>query len=607
MRLEPNDRLGSYKITRFVREGSSGALYVAHRIGGPGFAPYSAIKVVAPSLYDTAEKSDLFDKEIIRASKVDDPRIVRLEELGDDRGTRYVAMECVRGFSLSDMLAFYYERDRRIRPGLAVYLVMQAALGIQAVHEARDSKGNHLRFVHGGITTKKLLVTWKGHLKIVRLGYLETTKDMLLSSWQRLFRAPELDAPTPEGTVDGRVDVYALGAVLLAALARGGLPVLDGTIDRAGIADALARADDVPSALGEAIVHAIEPRRADRPNALGFYRELVDAMPAALKVTPSDVARELAAIRLDREFNAFAQDRPLVGASYVPPRMTDVPSPFSSPPRTTDGGESTSERVEVPALPALPIIGARASDSTETVRPAEIVEPPPSAPVVIDPTPSLPMVRQVTTADAPKAEPEPSKEEPKKEEAPKVEPKDEAPSAPAAAAEAIAPATPTKPPFPPLLFLALAFVAGVLLTLVLAALRGGSSPHAPEPASSTLSRAPGAQLFPAFQPVPISSSLRAIAERGVATAEPGPWWMDAAAVAALDAGPHAKPDAQPTTDDPLTRASAHVLAGDLGGARAVLEGRMGRAMLSTDELDLLRAICRDQEDQACVDRLREGR
>jgi len=613
VRLEPNDRIGGYKITRFVRDGSTGALYIAHRIGAPGFAPYSAIKLIAPALFDTPEKSEAFDQEIVRAAKVDDPRIVRLEELGDDRGTRYVAMECVRGFSLFDMLAFYYERDRRIRPGLAVYVAMQAALGMQAVHEARDGKGNHLKLVHGALTTKRVILTWKGHVKLVRLGMMGATKGLALTSWQRLFRAPEIEGAGDGEAADGRVDVYAIGAILLASLARGGLPVLDGAIDRSAIAESLARAEGIPNAVGEAISHALEPRRADRPNALAFYRELVDAMPSAAKVTPSDVARELAAIRLDREFGLFAQDRQMVGASYVPPRMTDVPSPFSAPPATS--GEPI-ERVEVPALPKLPDIVTRDEHTIPTVMPGapdavKVVEPPDSDPVIIEPTPSAPIVR---VSEAPKA-PEVAK--------PVESPEPIEETKPVAVAKAIeapqaAPESTDKPPFPPAAKIAIAFLAGVILTLVFASLRNGEAPKpaAPEPASSTLGRAPGAQLFPAFTPMPISSSLRAIAERGVSTASPSaahaPDGDAAAPIASAvgDAGTAPRPTASGSTltdDEAFTKASAHVLAGEVQAGRTLLEARLSTGRATSDERTLLRAICKEQHDAACLARLEQAR
>lgn len=616
MRLEPNDRVGGYKITRFVRDGSTGALYIAHRIGAPGFTPYSAIKLITPSLFDSPEKSEAFDQEIIRAAKVDDPRIVRLEELGDDRGTRYVAMECVRGFSLFDMLAFYYERDRRIRPGLAVYVALQTALGMQATHEARDGKGNYLKLVHGALTTKKILLTWKGHVKLVRLGMMTATKSLALSSWQRLFRAPEIDGAGDGEAADGRVDVYAIGAILLASLARGGLPVLDGAIDRSAIAESLARAEGIPQAVGDAIAHALEPRRADRPNALAFYRELVDAMPSAAKVTPSDVARELAAIRLDREFGLFAQDRQMVGASYVPPRMTDVPSPFSAPPGKA--GEPI-ERVEVPALPKLPEIVTRDEHTMPTVMPgapdsAKIVAAPDSDPVVIEPTPSAPIARVSEPPTV--AEPTRSAESAQAVEAAKtVEPPKTAPAAPVAEPE-----TPAKAPFPPAAKIAIAFLAGVILTLIFASLRSGgtSTPTAPEPASSTFGRAPGAQLFPSFTPMPISSSLRAIAERGVATASPSatpaPDSDAAAPIASAPGDASTPPSARAaasttamTDDEAFTKASAHVLAGDVQAGRTLLEARFASGRATGDERTLLRAICKEQHDAACLGRLEQAR
>ena len=183
--------------------------------------------------------------------------------------------------------------------------------------------------------------------------------------------------------VDARADVYSLGAVLLSSLARGGLPVLEGVVDRSAIADSLGRADGIPAAVGDIVVEALQPRREDRPTALTFYRALVDAMPEALKITPSDVARELAAIRLDREFRSFAEDRSLVGASYVPPRMTEAPSPFATaPPNSTSEAVIAAERMVVPRLPALPLLSSMTPGGTSPPRIPEEKTTPVAPPVV---------------------------------------------------------------------------------------------------------------------------------------------------------------------------------------------------------------------------------
>jgi hypothetical protein len=183
--------------------------------------------------------------------------------------------------------------------------------------------------------------------------------------------------------VDARADVFSLGAVLLSSLARGGLPVLEGVVDRSAIGDSLGRAEGIPPAVGDVVVHALQPRREDRPTALAFYRALVDAMPEALKITPSDVARELAAIRLDREFRSFAEDRSLVGASYVPPRMTEGPSPFATaPPNSTSEAVMAAERMVVPRLPALPLLSSMTPGGASPLKmPVEEIAAPVATPV----------------------------------------------------------------------------------------------------------------------------------------------------------------------------------------------------------------------------------
>lgn len=406
----PHDRLGGYSILRHVRLGSTGQLYVARRVAAHGFALNVALKIIHPSLLQTKAASDLLDEEIIRVAKIDDPRVIRLDELGDDHGVRYVAMELVRGFSLSDMLAFYYDRERRIRPGLAVYIAMQGALALQAAHEARDAQGNHLRIVHGSLTTKRVLVSWKGHVKLARFGFAKVMADEPLTSWQRLFRAPEqararggrnaqAHDSDKSDTIDARVDIYALAAVLLASLARGGLPVLESVVDLAAIPGALARAEGIPEAVGAVLIHALQPRREDRMTPLAFYRALADTMPEATKITPSDVARELAAIRLDREFSTFAQDRSLVGSSYIPPRMTEVPSPFSTThPRATNESNAASERLVVPPMPKLPKLGSLADRIASIVPEVHPDAVTPRAPEVETPPPPKSSASMLTAA-----------------------------------------------------------------------------------------------------------------------------------------------------------------------------------------------------------------
>src|SRR5881628_312430 len=105
--LAARARLGGYTIQRFVREGSTGELYIARRVGAPSLSPEVAVKVVAPRLVPTPRAWRALEDDIRRAARIDDPRVARIEETGEEGQHKFLAMECVRGFSLADILAFY--------------------------------------------------------------------------------------------------------------------------------------------------------------------------------------------------------------------------------------------------------------------------------------------------------------------------------------------------------------------------------------------------------------------------------------------------------------------------------------------------------------------
>jgi serine/threonine-protein kinase len=561
-------RLGGYTIQRFVRAGTTGELYIARRVGAPSLSPEIAIKVITPGLVPTPRAWRSLEDDLRRAGRIDDPRVVRIEETGDDGAHHYVAMECVRGFSLADILAFYQERGRMMKPTHAVYIAMQAALALQSAMDTRDEQGHALRIVHGAISPRTILVSWRGHVKLVKFG---------------LARAK----PTPS---DSRTDIFALGGVLWTSLT----------------GDVLARAgaelsESVPEYLAEPIARALDPVPDRRPNAGAFFRELVAASPDAAQVTPGDIARELAAIRLDQEFSTFAQDRAMVGASFVPPRMTEPPEEEVVVPRQEDASRL--------AAAASALLGPR----VPTERSEAPTDPPPP-------------VENAVVASAAETPPAP-------------------PSQPVAPARLPPPAPPpvSEPP-PPARFTRTAigiaaFAAGILATTILGVVTrsraqndgldsgrelvtpqfGVSPPLMGVPLTQS-SAIPTASVVRA-PPPPVTTASAVLATNPSASARRDDLDASAARDAASSASASAsassgKPIAAASTDGgiaardggaedtPFDRATARAVSGDLAGARSALEARFAAGTADANELSLLRAICRQQRDVECVSRLR---
>src|SRR5688572_19622205 len=104
--LAPNDMLGSYRIVRLLGRGGMGAVFEAY---DTRLHRTVAVKVMAQAGDETSRTRVL--REARNAAALNHPNICTIYEVGDSKGSAYIAMEYVEGSSLRDRM----ER-RAIRP-----------------------------------------------------------------------------------------------------------------------------------------------------------------------------------------------------------------------------------------------------------------------------------------------------------------------------------------------------------------------------------------------------------------------------------------------------------------------------------------------------------
>ncbi len=148
--LQPGILLGNrYQIIQLLGEGGMGAVYKARDIE---LDRIIALKVIRPELASNPEILQRFKQELILARQVTDRNVIRIFDLGEANGIKFITMEYVEGESLYHIL----RRQGKIPINEAVEIMRQMLSGLQAAHREgvihRDLKpGNIMRDSQGRI------------------------------------------------------------------------------------------------------------------------------------------------------------------------------------------------------------------------------------------------------------------------------------------------------------------------------------------------------------------------------------------------------------------------------------------------------------------------
>jgi len=138
-----------YEIIKTLGEGGMGAVYKARDME---LEREVALKVVRPELSNNPEIMQRFKQELILARQITDRNIIRIFDLGEAEGIKFITMEYVEGQNLHQMLK---ERGK-LEVAEAVDIMEQTTAGLAAAHREgiihRDLKpGNIMRDVNGRV------------------------------------------------------------------------------------------------------------------------------------------------------------------------------------------------------------------------------------------------------------------------------------------------------------------------------------------------------------------------------------------------------------------------------------------------------------------------
>jgi hypothetical protein len=166
------------------------------------------VKVLHPELAADERFRVRFHEEAVNAARLTHPNIVALYDTGEQGGVAYIVMEMVHGPALGQVLA----RHGPLPPARAARLANEVGDALDYAHQTG--------VCHGSLKPSNILLADDGTVKVADFAIARAAADEDPSRTGEIlgpdgFLAPEVIRGQQ---VDGRADVYGLGACLYAML-----------------------------------------------------------------------------------------------------------------------------------------------------------------------------------------------------------------------------------------------------------------------------------------------------------------------------------------------------------------------------------------------------
>ncbi|MBN1120792.1 MAG: serine/threonine protein kinase [Anaerolineae bacterium] len=316
------DRIGRYEIKTELGKGGMATVFLAH---DPNFDRDVAVKVMPHALLHDDTFRARFDREAKVIAKLEHAAIVPVYDFGEEDGQPYLVMRYMPGGSLSDRLI-----DRSLTLDESLKIIEQLAPALDEAHR----KG----IVHRDLKPGNILFDQHGCAAIADFGIAKIAQESVALTGSTTIGTPAYMSPEQargDSVIDGRSDIYSLGAILFQMLT-GKLPY------------------DADTPMGMAVRHITDPV----PQILEANPELPTGCDVLIrKAMAKDPADRFADVEaMARALKAVASGESLADTiGVLPPGMSEDPetvrldkveAPPKSPGTATTAGADHTEMLE---------------------------------------------------------------------------------------------------------------------------------------------------------------------------------------------------------------------------------------------------------------------
>ena len=189
-----------YRLTERIGTGAFSTVYKAEDLNLPRTV---AIKILTPTVSDPTTAFKRFIQEIEILSDIKHPNVVVVHERVEKGDVNFLVMEHIDGPSLRERMKEKLDLAEIVR------IATEVGEGLRAAHDSG--------VIHRDVKPENIMIMKTGHCKVLDFGVAHLVDRTRITSDGRMIGTPHYMAPEqfrPDGVVDARTDIYALGVIL---------------------------------------------------------------------------------------------------------------------------------------------------------------------------------------------------------------------------------------------------------------------------------------------------------------------------------------------------------------------------------------------------------
>src|ERR1700689_5328095 len=199
--LQPGTLLAErFEILQLLGQGGMGAVYKAR---DTELERLVALKLIRPELASHPEILRRFKQELILAREVTHRNVIRIFDLGQAQGIKFITMEFVEG---RDLRGLIHEKGK-LTVDEAVPIILQISAALDAAHTAG--------VVHRDLKPQNVMSDKDGRVYVMDFGIARSLEHQGMTQTGALMGTPEYMSPEQAKgeKVDARSDLFALGII----------------------------------------------------------------------------------------------------------------------------------------------------------------------------------------------------------------------------------------------------------------------------------------------------------------------------------------------------------------------------------------------------------